>query len=214
MGRGKVIVLEIMSNSQSTKEDREKAIAFMEMKGDIRGLSLIADYEYVRHKLGDEGVKKVEKKMALLGYPLPLKEIKQMEFYPIGYAGIIELAIERALNFTMEDYYEMGRYAPKSSVILKVMLKYFASLDSAIVQATNIWRKYYTIGILEAIEVNKKERRVVFRISEYEIAPSTCHVIRGYLAQVTQMITGKQITSEERFCTFRGDPYHEIVFTW
>lgn len=214
MGRGKVTVLEIMNNPQPIEKDQKKAAVFMEMKGDIRGLSLIADYEYVRHKLGDEGVRKVEKEMALLGHPLLLKEIKQMEFYSIGYAGVIELAIERALSFTAEDYYEMGRYAPKSSVILKVMLKYFASLDSAIVQATNIWRKYYTVGTLEAIEVNEKERRVVFRISEYEIAPSTCHVVRGYLAQVTQMITGEQVASEERSCTFRGDPYHEIVLTW
>ncbi|MDP3982040.1 MAG: hypothetical protein Q8P70_00590 [bacterium] len=203
-----------MNSIDAIQEAQRKASVFMETQGDIRGLSLVADYQYIKYRLGDEGVKRVENEMETLGYPLPLAKIKQMEFYPIGYAGVIELAIERSLGFTMEDYYEMGRYAPKSSIILKVMLKYLSSLDSAMAQVSIIWRKYYTIGNLEPYEINKEDRRIIFRLTKYEIAPSTCEVIRGYLSQVTQMVLNKPVRAEERACTFKGDLYHEFVLTW
>lgn len=192
----------------------EQAKIYMELPGEIRGISLLSDIEYVSHTRGEGSVTAVERELGRLGYPLLYKRIRPMKFYPAGYAALQTLALERVLHFSDEDFYAMGMYGPKSSIILKVMLKYFVSLQSAFLHGEKIWSRYYTIGTLRVAELNEDRRFLVVRLENFRVARPICHVLRGYLAQITRMVTKGEVSCEERSCMFDGDAYHEFFIQW
>ena len=193
-----------------SKEEFEK---LMSIKGEIRGLGFQTEANFVREKKGEEALKKLENEMARLGHPY--SKIRAMDFYPIGLLAVALLVIQRLFNFTDEDFKEMGQYEAKSSLVIRLFMKYFVSLENVSKEASNIWRKYYSEGDLKIVEMDEEEKKTIIRLENFKLHPILCHVLVGYFLSVIKMIVrSDHITCQETKCVHKGDEYHEFVVRW
>ena len=193
-----------------TKEEADK---IMRTPGETRGISISGDLKYVQLREGPERFKKLTDKMAELGYPVD-PEMKSMDFCPLGLELLSLLLIKEIFDYKEEDFYEMGAFSSRMSLILRLFMKYFVSVTSIAGQASKIWKRYYSLGKFEIINVDEKNRVAVARLEGFKLHPLHCHNIRGYIANIIKMITDKPVYSRETKCPFRGDEYHEFEVKW
>ena len=201
-----------MANNQLAKEEIEALLA---TPGKVRGVVFQTDAEYVRSKKGEEGVLAVEEELKKLGCPLDYRNIKAISWYPIGLRVISLLVIKNILGLEDKDIEEMGNLAPKYSLIVKLLMKYFLSPKTTLRESPKYWMKHYDFGMLEVHEYNEKEKRMSVRIKEYKTHPIVCIFHKGYFLRMAQyVIKSQKIGIEETKCVYRGDPYHEYTVTW
>lgn len=197
-----------------TKEEIEK---LMEIKIETRGVVLKTDSEYVLAEKGEEGLKKIEEELEKMGHPIKYREIKSMEFYPAGLRIISLLAIKKALNFDDEKIKDMGFVATKKSIIVKLFIRFFLSLDRVFFkEAPRIWQKHWTAGELIPVELNEEKKYAVLRLKKINLHPLYCSVyLSGYFSGILQMLVkSPKITCQETKCSLRGDEYHEYLIKW
>ena len=195
-------------------EFRQEINKLMKIEGEVRGVALKTDGEYILREKGEEGLGELEKKLEAMGCPIRYREIKTMDFYPIGLRVISLLAIKEIFGFSNEKIKEMGFDAPKVSLIIKLFAKYFVAVSKAAEKAPLIWKKHYTKGELSAVEVNEKEKRIVLRVEGLDVHPVFCQYLAGYLGSITQMVIAVPVTISETKCSFSGAHYHEYLLTW
>jgi len=193
------------------KKDLVKRL--MEIKGEVRGVVLKTDADFVLKEKGKEGLKQVEKELERLGQPIKYKEIKTMDFYPIGLRALSLLAIKEVFGFDNEKIKEIGRRAPKLSLFTKLFMKYFFSTEKTAEQVPKMWEKHYTIGKLE-VETNEKERFVVLKLRDFFVHPILCCYLDDYFSTILEMVVGAPVSSRETKCNFRGDKYHQFLLEW
>jgi len=188
----------------------------MEFKGEIRGMDIIFDGEFVLKHNGKEGLKKVQEKLKEIGVPLEYKRLNPLSFCPGGLRVISLLAIQEALGYSDEKIEEMGKSAPKFSLIIKLFIKYFTSLRKFFFnQAPRIWKEYWTVGEFVPLELNEQEKFAIFRYQGVNLHPIYCTYLKGYFATVCQLVTGaKKVECKETKCVFRGDQFHEFFLKW
>ena len=185
----------------------------MEMKGEARRVSIKGNWDAILKKEGEEGLKKLEEKMAEVGYPLKYNEIKAMAFYPTGLDAISIAAIKEIFNYTDKDLEEIGALSVNFSWFFKIFLKYFGSLSLIADQVPKMWKNYYTVGSLEVVDYSEEKRYVIMRLKDYFVKFG-CPTIKGYSKKVLNMILKKPVICEETKCTLRGDEYHEFLLKW
>jgi len=195
-----------------TKKEADELIK--EIKGEARGEVLKVDWDYVNEVWGEEGIKKLEDKMAELGYPLKYKDISSASFYSLGLYNISLLSIRDIFDLDNEEIEKMGTAIVKFSLLIKVLFKYFVSLKLIAEQAPAGWRRLYTVGDLEMSEFSEKKRYVILRIRNFKDHPVHCLLIKGYFVRFSQMIVKFPTTVRETKCVFKGDQYHELLITW
>jgi len=196
------------------KLTKEFAKKLMETEGEARGINLKTDWEVILSKYGKEGLEKLEAKMAELGYPVKYNEIRTMDFYPVGLDALSVLSIKEVFDLDDQELKELGAAAVKFSLFLKILIKYFPSLNLLAKEAPKMWRKHYSVGDLEVVETNEKEKRAVLRIKNFSFHPSQCANLQGYFSKILEMAVKAHVTCAETKCTFRGDAYHEFVIKW
>ena len=196
------------------KLTKELAQKLTEIKGEARGMTIKVDWEFVFRKEGKKGLKKLEDKMAELGYPIKYKEIEPMDFYPIGIDAISMLVIKELFNYDDKELEEMGSSVVKFSLFLKIFMRYFGSLRLIARQIPEMWRKHYSIGDLTMPEFSEEKRYVVLRLENFHVHPIYCNTLKGYFIKVTEMVMKATVTCEENKCTFKGDKYHEFLLKW
>jgi predicted hydrocarbon binding protein len=195
--------------------DKELAQKLMEIKGECRGITIKTDWDYIFRIKGREGVKKIEEKMAELGYPLKYEEIKTMDFYPIGYDAISILLIKEIFNFTEKDLENMGREETKSSLFFRLLIRYLISLKTFAKEVPKTWKKHYSIGDLQVSEIDDKNKYAVLKLKNFSLHPEFCQILKGYFAETLKILTGaSEVICKETKCTFKGDPEHEFYLTW
>jgi len=193
-----------------SKEEFEK---LMSIPGEIRGLGFQTEANFVREKRGEEALKKLEDEMERLGHPY--SGIRTMDFYPIGLLAVALLTIKRLFDFTDEDFREMGKFEAKSSLVIRLFMKYFVSLEKVSKEAAKMWRKYYSIGDLKIVEMDEERKKTIIRVENFKLHPILCHVLMGYFLSVIKMIVrSDQITCEETKCAHKDDEYHEFLIKW
>ncbi len=185
-----------------------------EIKGDTRGISMKGDFAYILHKKGKEGLKKVEEEMAKLGYPVTYNNLKEIGFYPMKVEAMTFLVMKKLFGFDREEFVKMGEFNSKVSLIVRLFMKYFVSLELIAREAPRFWRKYYSVGDLKVVEINKKERYIIIRVENFRHHPLHCATVEGYIISLIKMVLGKEVSSEETKCVHRGDEYHEFVVRW
>ena len=187
----------------------------MKLKGEIRGAAIKEVAQFILKEEGEEGLRKLEDAITKAGYLLEYKNIKTMEFYPLGLEAAILVAAERIFNYNEKKFQEAGEFAPKSSVILiRIFMKYFISLPRVVKEVPRIWRKHYTVGDLKSIELNEKEKYAILRLENFQYVPMACHIFRGYFIGALKMVLKTKATCEETKCIYRGDDYHEFLVKW
>lgn len=193
---------------------KKEADELVKMNGEARGQVFTVDWDFINEKYGEKGIKKLEGKMRELGHPLIYKKIKTLGFYPLGLYVISLLSIKEIFNFNEKDIEEMGRSVVKFSLIMKIFLKYFTSLDLIARQVPATWRRHYTSGDFEMPEYSRERRYAVLRLRNFADHPVHCNLFSGYFAKLAQMVVGSPTTCQETKCVFKGDDYHELYITW
>lgn len=184
------------------------------IKGEVRGLSMKGHAKFVLKEEGRDALQKTEKEMQKLGYDFKYDNIKKLKFYPLSLYCIEALVIKRLFNYDNEKFTEIGEFNTRISLIVKLFMKYFISVERMAKETPKMWRKYFTVGNIELTEYDEKKRYMVLKVEDFHSIPLLCYVIKGFFPGVAQMVVGSKGTCEETKCSFRGDPYEEFVFKW
>jgi len=197
-----------------TKEEISK---LMEVKSQARGVVFKTDTEYILAEKGEEGLKKLEEELEKLGHPIKYKEIKSMEFYPAGLRALSLLVIKKTFGFDDKKIENMGLVATKKSIIVKLFIRFFLSLDRVFFkEAPRIWQKHWTAGELVPVELNEEKKYAILRLKNFNLHPLYCSVyLQGYFAGILQMlIKSPEMSCQETKCSFKGGEYHEYLIKW
>lgn len=200
-------------NQELTKEI---AVKLMEAKGQVKGEVFKTDREYILKEKGEEGLKRLEKELEKLGYPIKYRKINATGFYPVGLRAISLLMIKKIFEFDNKKIEEIGVFATKVSLVVRLFVKYFFSTKKFLLEkAPKMWRTHWTEGDLIATEVNEEKKYAVVQLKNFNLCPAYCYYLRGYFTGILHLTTGSsQITCEEVKCFFRGDEYHEYRVEW
>lgn len=198
--------------SKLTKEEAQKILS---IAGNVKGTIILTNVEFLRRKGGKEGVLKLKERLKELEVPIELDEIKHAKMYPEAISVLVVLLIKEILNLDEKGVFEMGQAAMKLSPIVKILTKFFLTLDVILEKAPEYWREYFDFGELEVPEYDKEKKYAVVRLKGYKFHPLLCVYHMGYFYQVGKVASGaKEVKVQERKCVFRGDPYDEFYFTW
>jgi len=209
---------EDFSSKPITKEIAQKLLSF---KGEVKGLLLRYDGDYVLKEKGESGLKKVERELEELGCPLKYREIKNLDFYPVGYRAISLLAIKKAFNFNDEKVREIGAFHPKAPLAIRLSIRLYSlsnvasNMAKVIKKTENIWEKHYTVGKVVFTEFNEKEKYGILELSDFNLHPIICRAMEGHVASLGKIIlNASEVNCREIKCTFEGHDCHQFKITW
>jgi hypothetical protein len=182
--------------------------------GKVKGEVFRTHADYIRQKGGDEAVKRVEEKMNELGVPIIFSEIKSFDWVSEGLSSLSIVVTKEVLNWTEEDIFEMGRFAPKFSFIIKVMIQYLVSIESLLKNAAKYWDKHFDFGSIE-IDSDTENNRAIIRERGFNTHPLICIYHAGYFKGLCEFaIKSKNITVKETACVHNGAEYNEFLIKW
>ena len=192
---------------------KELAQQLLKIKGEARGVVFKTDREYILKEKGEEGLKKVEERLGQLGTPIRYKQMKTMDFYPIGLRALSLLVIREVFDFDDEKIRDMGLFATKVSLIIKLFVKYFLSLEKVFFeQGPKIWAKHWTIGKLVPVELDENKKYGILRVEGFNLHPIFCLYLEGYFAGIVQMVVkSSKIAATEIKCDQNN---HEYRLSW
>jgi len=195
---------------------KKEADILMEIPGKARGVVFQTDAEYVRAKKGEEGLEKVKEELEKIGCPIDYENIKATGWYSLGLRVISLLAIKKTFDWGDKEMEDMGHAAPKYSFIVKMLLKYFLTVDMTYKESPKYWEKHYTVGKIEAPGYSLEEKYFLIRLKDFKIHPVLCMYLGGYFIMLSKYLlkSTKNNKVQETKCMFSGDPYHEFLVTW
>ncbi len=194
-----------------SKEELEKLSG---LKGNVRGMGMKNYAKFILEKEGKEGLKKLEEAMAQIGYPVKYEELKAMSLYPLRTETATLILIKRLFNYDDRKFQEMGRFGVKFSMLIKLFMKYFVSLEKLVKEAPKMWKKGGTLGDFRVAEYDLVKKQLTLRIENFNVHPLYCEIFKGYFAGAFQMIINKKIECKETECSFKGGRYHEFQLQW
>ena len=192
---------------------KEKIDELMRTAGEVRGVTLYTDAEYIRRHEGEEALRHIEEETREMGYPIDYGEVRTMGWYPIGLRAVSLLAIRKVLDWSDEQLKEMGRAAPKYSIITKLMLRYLVSPEALMKSFETYWRKNYSEGSLSGKVADKS---LILYLKDFEVPDPLYPYLEGYFASILGMVIGNyEKISVEHTKWLDGDrEYHELVLRW
>jgi len=201
-----------MSDQISLKEISQQ---LRKKEGNARGDIILGNFSYIRQKEGEVGIAAVKRKIKELGYPINVDKIKPLEWYPESFSVMVILAAKEVFQWKDEDVFEMGKQTTKHSLVMKMLIKYFSSLEMVFTEASKYWEKYLDVGKLKIIKINNKEKFILLTIEGYNFHPDICLYHAGKMLQIAQLcLNKKDIRIEETKCAFKGDLHHEYLINW
>ena len=195
--------------------DVKKVDELIAIKGNVRGVVFLTDSEYIRRNHTEAALEKIVQTMQDLGQPIAYSDIKSMMWYPLGLRVLTFYAIREVLSWSDDDFRTMGFNAPKYSLIVKLLMKWFTSPRTAFNHAPEYWLRHYDVGTLEIDEFNEQDCYAIYRIRDFAIPPLYCTYLEGYFKSLFLFtFPGKHVTIRETQCASRGDPYHGFRAEW
>ncbi len=182
------------------------------IKGRARGITLKTDFKYIASQ---KKVKEVEKIIKKIDPEFDYNKIEDTKWYPLWWRMLSLLVIKDVFGWEDKDIIEMGRQAPKNSFIVKIILKYFVSIEKTLKEGSKYFSKHYYPGVFEPLEYNKKDKYVRYRLKNFESDPIICVYFLGYFETVGKLGNqGKPTTVTEIKCASKGNKYHEFMTKW
>ncbi len=195
--------------------NKEIAEKLMAIKGEARGVHFVNDYNYLIDKWGEAGVKKVEFELENVGAPIKYKEVRNMDFYPAGLRAISLLAIKKTFQLDDKGIYNLCQHAAAISMIVKLYMKFFYSIDRVLEKIPKIWDDYFTEGTMAVKEHNEKEKQIILRIENLDLDPTYCRCLEGFFCNLAKMIgNNKNASCREIKCVFSGADGHEFLINY
>jgi len=193
---------------------KEIAQNLMKLKGEARGTHFVNDAQYILEKKGDEGLRKVEQELERLGCPIKYKKVKNTDFYPIGLRAISLLVIKKVFSWDDRGIKNLCGFATRVSLIIRLYLKFFYSIEKMVEVAPKLWKDYFTVGSLKVTEYDKPGKRVVLRIEDFILHSIYCRCLEGFFGDIVKMVVGvKSVNCKEVKCSV-SENCHEFVVTW
>jgi len=192
----------------------EEFSELIKLEGEIRGVAIKSDLDFILKEEGKEGLKKLEYTITKFSYPIKREEVSTMDFYPLGLEAITFVAIKRLFDWDDKKFQEMGSSEAKRSLVIRLFMRYFYSIERFSKEVPKIWREYFTVGDLEVRELNREEKYVILRLENFRCHQLHCQSLMGYFHTIVQMIIGSKASCEETKCLHRGDKYHEFLLKW
>lgn len=192
--------------------NKEEIDKLLEVKGEVKGVVFQTDGKYVLEKEGEEGLKKLEKRVKELGLPIDYKKGKALDSHPIGLRIISLLLIKDTFDWSNEEIRNMGYMAPTTSFIVKLLMRFFVTFKKFMNEVPRYWEKHYTVGELETVKLDDETKEAVIRLKDIKFRPLFCLYLEGYYERLYQFIVGKEGRCRETKCMFKGASYHEYVF--
>jgi len=190
---------------------KEEFNELMKIKGEVRGVTLKGYQDYILKEEGEEGLEKFKKEIVEFDFP---KEIRTMDFYPIGYQVLAIEIMKRVFNYDEKKFQEIGEFSAKVSMIVKLFSRYFFSVPQVMKQIPKMWEKYYTVGRIELGDYKEDETLLVIRLKDFHIHPIHGQILVGYFSSLLKMISGQKARGEEIKSPFKGDDCYEFLMKW
>jgi len=202
-----------MAKSQINLKEIEKLI---KLPGEVRGAVFLTDLRYVQEKKGQEGVRMLKKKMRDWGSLISYDKTRPINWYPVGLRAVSLLAIKEVFGWQDKEIFELGNAAPKFSLIVKMLMKTFLSIERVFKECPKYWEKHYTKGVLENYKIDTKKKCIILRLKDFNVHPILCPFYAGYFLRIGQYVLRSQkVSIKETKCSFKGEaPYHEYLITW
>lgn len=196
-----------------TKEELDK---FLKEKGETRAVVFETDANFVLKEEGEEGLKKLEKRVKELGYPIDYRNVRSHEWIPIGLRIISLLLIKDTFGWDENKIREMGRNAPNVSFVVRIALPFLLSPKKILEKAVEMWSNHFKdFGEVEAVEADEEKCETNLRIKGVKAHPLFHKYLEGYFEKAVSLgIRGRNIRTRETKCVYRGDPYCEYVTNW
>lgn len=185
------------------------------VRGRVIGLSLKNDFDFILAEKGEEGLRKVEREMARLGYPLKYRGLEDFQWYDEKMNLILHVS-QKVFDWDDEMMREMGRWTAKISFITRVMMRYFVSLERVIRELGKYWGRYHTTGRLVPEEMDEKRRHLTLVLKDFSPGyPAPCRYLEGYFYQIASyLVPQEKLEVRETGCAFRGGKEHRFRVTW
>ena len=197
--------------------NKKKILELKKIKGKARGITLKTDYRYIVSQKNTKKIKEVERRIKKIEPKFDYNKIKNIEWYPLWWRMLSLLVIKDVFEWKDKDIIEMGRQAPKNSFIVKIVLRYFVSIEKTLKEGSKYFSKHYYPGVFEPLEYNEKEKYVRYRLKNFESDPIICVYFLGYFETVGKLGNqGKPTTVTELQCASKknGGEYHEFMTKW
>ncbi len=203
-----------MEESNTLKADVENIKKQCLPNEKIIGVVFETYEKYIMQKEGRDGLEKFEKKMREMGYPFYFKEIKPFEFYPLDWSVVAVVVAQEVFGWTEKDIFDWGYTAPQYSLIIRLLMRYFISIERSLAESQNNWRKHFTAGGVE-YDIHKDKKYFTLRLIHNALHPSTCIYAAGYFLRIFEyVIKSSNVTIKEVKCRFKGDANHEYKIQW
>jgi len=193
----------------------------MEIPGNVKGSAFKGELEYILKKKGRKGLKAVEKKTEMLGYPIKYKEIEETKWYPIGLKMISFYAFLTTFNWGRKELAEIAESSTKMSFIVRLFMRHFFSVEQVFRATSRLWGRYFDTGLIEIVDFHNVEKRGgsgygILRIKNFKLHPLHCFYLGHFFIGVAKLTDPrlKEVKIEETKCMFRGDNYHEYLLKW
>ncbi|MDP2930026.1 MAG: hypothetical protein Q8N56_00235 [bacterium] len=198
--------------------NKEIVKKFLRLPGQGRGIHFKNDSEYILSKHGEEGLKRVEAFLAENGVKIEYEKIRNLDFYPTGLRIISLLAAVHVFGWSEDDIRDLGRFASKTSFVVRLYLRYFYSIYKTLEKVAAMWREYWTIGKISVKEHNEEKRFIILLIEDLDLHPLYCRCLEGYFEGITKMVVKSQkVECREMKCVFSGSGRfrgHEYLITY
>lgn len=192
---------------------KEEAEKLMNLEGRVRGIGIKGEGEFILKNKGRDALEKLEYHMERLGCPVKYEKLRYLNFYPLKQEAVTYLVLKEVFNFSDDNFRKVGEFESKVSMMVRMFMKYYFSIDLMAKDAPKIWRKYYSVGKMTVSEIDK-EKHAVIKIEDFRLHPCFCRTLEGYFASIVKMMVKNPVTCEERKCVYKGDDYHEFLLKW
>lgn len=196
--------------------DKAEAKKMSKLSGNVSGAVIKAYEKFILNKKGKEGVKKVEKRLSELGQSLKFAEVSTFSWYPEATVCLIGVVILEAFDWDEQKEYEVGYDAPLYSVITKLLMQYFSSIEMTFKGTSVYWRKHFDFAELKCTKLDMKNSTAILRLTDFKkFHPIFYIYMKGYLTRIIEFATKSgNVEVEQIKCLYSGDPYDEFRITW
>ena len=186
------------------------------IKGNIKGDILKAFHEYILREKGEKGVKAVEKRLKELGWPFQFKEVSAFKWYPEALICLTHLVYLEVFNLDESKGFDLGYNSPLYSIVIKLLMQYFISVDRVAKEAPKFWQRYFDFGEMKCTKIDLRKQYTILCLYGFKkFHPLVYDYLRGYLAKAAEMTArGKNVKVEQTKSLYNNDPYDEFKITW
>ena len=201
-----------MAKIQLTREEVQK---IAKIKGNVHGSILKAYYQFIVDSIGEEGARKVEKRLAELDCDIKFKEAFSFKWYPKAYSSLICMAFLEIAGWDEKGAFKVGYAAPAYSVLTKLLMKYL-SVERILKESDRHWRQHFDFGEMKCVDYNEEKKTAVLRLYGFKKFHPTVYIyISGYLTRLIEMATkSKNVKVEQKKSLYNNDSYDEFVINW